>query len=714
MYEQLLSFVEEQNPAIPFYSSVTGDIQASGLGAAYWRQNMELPVLFSAAAQCLLGQTPKSEDIIMLEIGPHAVLSAPLRQIFSASADDSAAYVSTLSRGSNCLTKIYETAGELYLQGLCIDFLAINGPGKVLTNLPLYCWQHDSEQHWRESRLSKAWRYLAFPRHEILGSRISETGELGFSWRNVLSLGDVNWLQDHKVSGDTIFPGTAYIAAVGEAVRQLTGRSDYTIRRLLIKTPIILKQETTTEIVTTFSVIPLTEHQDSAWYSFSVSAFNGNSWIKHCTGQVKSGSDQSLVPETLSHTREVASHKWYQGLNNLGVHHGPTFGRLAEIKANPMVNTASANVPYSEELHQTRYALHPTTADCALQLLSVACCRGLRRKLNRLLVPVSIDLVYVDETASTAHLQAFAEELENKKMVGRVLGIIDGNVVFAFSGCVLVPLTGETSDLDEIEALNISRLEWTSRLEDIPAPELMYNTIWRPSHVVSCEELAVLCMLETVHDLNSQSLRPQAPYMQQYVTWLQKQVDAMANGSYTVIPKSQKWAMLDSKHRKVLIQKLMDDPARSSSPPIDALVVRVYRNIRELCNGSISGIDLLYQQDGLKNFYGVTAFMDLSRLFSTLGHENPSLRVLEIGAGTGGTTASALDGLTLSDGTRLYSRYCFTDISAGFFPAARERFRGFHGLDFAVLDISQDPLNQGFEAQEFDLVIAQNVSLLST
>jgi SAM-dependent methyltransferase len=121
-------------------------------------------------------------------------------------------------------------------------------------------------------------------------------------------------------------------------------------------------------------------------------------------------------------------------------------------------------------------------------------------------------------------------------------------------------------------------------------------------------------------------------------------------------------------------------------------------------------VNLLYQNDGLKDFYDIMAGLDLSNLFSTLGHANPTLRVLEVGAGTGGTTALALGGLTQSDGPRLYSRYCYTDISAGFFPAARQRFRGYHGVDFAVLDISQDPLDQGFEAQEFDIVIASNVT----
>lgn len=139
LYEQLLSCVEAQDPAVPFYSSATGDVLERGLGAKYWRQNLEQPVLFSPAVQCLLGQMPKRESTVMLEIGPHSVLAAPLRQILSSDRTATAVYQSTLLRGSNALGKIHEAAGELYLLSVPIDFLSVNSPKNVLTDLPAYC-----------------------------------------------------------------------------------------------------------------------------------------------------------------------------------------------------------------------------------------------------------------------------------------------------------------------------------------------------------------------------------------------------------------------------------------------------------------------------------------------------------------------------------------------------------------------------------------------
>jgi NADPH:quinone reductase-like Zn-dependent oxidoreductase len=85
------------------------------------------------------------------------------------------------------------------------------------------------------------------------------------------------------------------------------------------------------------------------------------------------------------------------------------------------------------------------------------------------------------------------------------------------------------------------------------------------------------------------------------------------------------------------------------------------------------------------------------------------MRILEVGAGTGGTTETIFRSIIDVQGAPTYSVYTFTDISAGFFPAAKERFAHSSNMEFKVLDVSQDPLEQGFEEGQYDLVIAANV-----
>ena len=81
------------------------------------------------------------------------------------------------------------------------------------------------------------------------------------------------------------------------------------------------------------------------------------------------------------------------------------------------------------------------------------------------------------------------------------------------------------------------------------------------------------------------------------------------------------------------------------------------------------------------------------------------LRVIEVGAGTGSATASVLP--ELPEGS--YD-YVYTDISAGFFSEAESRFGGAEAsIDYRVLDIEKDPVEQGFDLHGYDLVIASNV-----
>ncbi|XYH98676.1 SDR family NAD(P)-dependent oxidoreductase [Sorangium sp. So ce1128] len=81
--------------------------------------------------------------------------------------------------------------------------------------------------------------------------------------------------------------------------------------------------------------------------------------------------------------------------------------------------------------------------------------------------------------------------------------------------------------------------------------------------------------------------------------------------------------------------------------------------------------------------------------------------IVEVGAGTGGTTGAVLDGL---GAWAKDVRYVYTDVSAGFTQHGRRRFGAAHpGLEFRVLDIEKAPDGQGFTPGEFDIAIATNV-----
>ena len=79
------------------------------------------------------------------------------------------------------------------------------------------------------------------------------------------------------------------------------------------------------------------------------------------------------------------------------------------------------------------------------------------------------------------------------------------------------------------------------------------------------------------------------------------------------------------------------------------------------------------------------------------------MRVLEIGAGTGGTTSALLPFLSADT-----ARYLFTDVSDVFLTAARRRFGGLGFVDFALFDLDTDFVAQGHAPGSFDVIISAN------
>ncbi len=80
------------------------------------------------------------------------------------------------------------------------------------------------------------------------------------------------------------------------------------------------------------------------------------------------------------------------------------------------------------------------------------------------------------------------------------------------------------------------------------------------------------------------------------------------------------------------------------------------------------------------------------------------LRILEVGAGTGGTAAAILP---LLDKDR--SEYVFTDVSDLFLKRAQRKFAAFPFVRFATFDLDKDLATQGFSPHSFDIIVGANV-----
>jgi NADPH:quinone reductase-like Zn-dependent oxidoreductase/ubiquinone/menaquinone biosynthesis C-methylase UbiE len=94
-------------------------------------------------------------------------------------------------------------------------------------------------------------------------------------------------------------------------------------------------------------------------------------------------------------------------------------------------------------------------------------------------------------------------------------------------------------------------------------------------------------------------------------------------------------------------------------------------------------------------------------LIDSLAYLKPSMKILEVGAGTGGFTSGVLQALTTQEtGSSRFEHYEYTDTSPGFFSKAREKLKPWISkLGFKKLDLALDVEQQGFEPESYDLVI---------
>ncbi|KAK4941986.1 Type I Iterative PKS [Elasticomyces elasticus] len=688
---------------VDFFSSVTGQLLdgAHVLDASYWQANLESPVLFRTAVANLVAHArlESNNNLMLLEVGPHSALAGPLRQILARESAGSP-YASCMTRGQDCTTSFLSAMGELYLQNITLDFESLTNPdatAQVLTDSPSYPWQHDRSVLF-ETRLSKEWRFRKFPKHEVLGVRVAESTSTEPAWRNVLILDHVPWIRDHNIKGDVVYPCAAYLAMAGEAVRQLNEESfsGYSLRNVIVSTAMVLHDTKSTEIMTSFKRHRLTDTLDSSWWEFAISSYNGSGWVKHCSGEVCARDEEdasSSFERPHRMARKVSISKWYESSRHVGASYGPLFQGLKEISTSTTQNLASAQAVVTTTGRTDVYSVHPTQIDAFLQLLGVAAAKGVSRSFKHLVVPTHAEQIDICNTAADFEITTSAKYNLNGSIVGDGYGLApDGSLALRMKGVKLSPLEGEES-LANSDRHAAGRLNWKRDINFLDCADLIRPYSERAEEMLPFFELTALCIEET---LDRVSQTPSClPHLETFRAWME------AQSRSTVEPSN----------RMARIQALVAEISRTAASPGAEAMLRVMENAQAVFSGTSEPLEFLMADQTLTQIYNyMDGGCDRSAFMQALGHSNPNLRVLEIGAGTGGTTATMLSDLQNPDGGHLmYSKYTYTDVSAGFFSAAKDRFKSWPNVEFATLDISQDPEVQGFNAGSYDLILATNV-----
>jgi len=137
-------------------------------------------------------------------------------------------------------------------------------------------------------------------------------------------------------------------------------------------------------------------------------------------------------------------------------------------------------------------------------------------------------------------------------------------------------------------------------------------------------------------------------------------------------------------------------------------------HLPELMRGELDARGLLFPEAGVETAEGAYKDNVLSRYVNRVvravigrvaeHHTGGPLRVLEVGAGVGGTSAELIPELA---GHRV--DYLFTDLSRFFLTRAAERFADHPWVRYGLFDINTDYRDQGYEPNSFEVVLCANV-----
>jgi hypothetical protein len=193
-------------------------------------------------------------------------------------------------------------------------------------------------------------------------------------------------------------------------------------------------------------------------------------------------------------------------------------------------------------------------------------------------------------------------------------------------------------------------------------------------------------------------------HMHKFLAWLRTEGQALSS--------SEGHDGLTGKDLMEEINSIARDVAHTV--PEAAMVAQLNSRMPEIVSGTVGALDVMVEGNLMSKIYEdgfgqVGAYAKLSSIMELVAHKDPNLRILELGAGTGGATKPMLQALQGDTPLPKYGKYDFTDVSKAFLGVAQDKFQGYRNLNFGILDIEKDPAAQGFVERSYDIVFASNV-----
>lgn len=713
---------------------------------------MVSPVLFlDAFTEMALERSNDTTEVdIAIEVGPHAALSGPIGDILTMPAfqGKNISYASCLVRNVDAVETMQSLVCQLLSRGVQINMDAVNFPlgrygAAVLHHLPSYPWNHQV-RHWSEPRMNKCHRDKQFPYHDLLGSMVTGVNPNIPTWRHVLRTSNLPWMSEHTVQSNVVYPGAGYISMAIEAITQYSFTVQdsivgYRLRDVDIKGALIIPSEPQEiEVQITLTPVSDTSIGVKGWKEFQIwSVGIDNKWTEHCTGLISietqgttQGRIQSPAPKPLrGHIKHVDPSDIYAQLRLADIYHGPIFQNLDKIQVSDGRSASELSVPDIASImpsqYQTEHVIHPTTLDTVFvsaysAILSDDSQQGDAK------VPKSIKNLWIAKGINAEAGHKFVSYVDVVHSDSRVFksDISVTNASNSGSDIPVLSLEGFTCqslgaslprEPDEYKQDICSTVSWEADISFMDHDRLYKET----SFPVDKEEEKTILNLrracfhyirDAMSTVTALDVHELEWHHKKFYVWMTLQMALASRGELG--PESSQWVNDTSEEKTALFASV------ASSSVNGEVVCRLGPQLNAILRKTVTPLELLMEDKLLYKYYQQAlkfdrATIQISKIVKHLSNKNPRLRILEIGAGTGGTTRGVLQMIGSGKASGfgpLAAEYHFTDVSSGFFGHAQAQFEDWNSLmTYRKLDIENDPAKQGFELGSYDLIIAGQV-----
>ncbi|KRV50594.1 polyketide synthase [Wenjunlia vitaminophila] len=360
----LLADLAPREPRVTFYSTAHPDPHTTPVcDADYWAANMRNPVRFTQTVAAAAADGFR----VFVEVSPHPVVTHSVSETLAAEGVDDVLVTGTLRRGEPAGRTLLVNLGQLHCHGAPVDLARLH-PHGTLTDLPTNAWQH--ERFWFDTDGGGAQDPAA---HPLLGTRVLVPGSpVRHVWQTELSPRRLPWLEDHRVAGSVVVPGTAYCeAALAAGCQALAAEPDaLELHDVEYRSLLVLDGPTvvTTELTETGAgcgrVEVRTRDGEGAWTTHAVAG------VRPATGPRPPAQDPA-GPGAPHHT-EVPAERLYAWMRAAGQQHGPAFQGVESALVDPEGRSAvgRVTVPEQARVGLPQASLHPVLLDLCMQLLA--------------------------------------------------------------------------------------------------------------------------------------------------------------------------------------------------------------------------------------------------------------------------------------------------------------------------------------------------------